>query len=134
MSSQKEFEKFLNSTWGLELWLGEKIIFRSQKSGVKGLLDFIKQKDREYENLVVFDKVVGRGAALLAIYLKAKEVYGALGSELAAKVLEQYKIGFHFFKTVPNILNRDQTGLCPFEKLSVDKAPEEFYDCLLKQE
>ena len=43
---KKEFEKFLKSPFGLEIWSGEKIVFRSKKTGVRGLLDFIKKKKR----------------------------------------------------------------------------------------
>lgn len=142
---EKEFKRFLISAWELEVWVGEKIIFRSKKSGVRGLLDFVNGYGRRYGNLVIFDKIVGRGVALLIVYLKVKncenvscrdekrsrslEVYGALGSELAAKVLKQHKVKFHFEKTVPNILNRDGSSICPIEKLSFDKSPEEFYHC-----
>ena len=127
---QKKFEQFLRSSWGLELWLGDQIVFRSKEAGVAGLLAFIKKHDSKYKNLVVFYKIVGRGAALLAVYLKAKEVYGALGSKLAVKTLREYKVKFYFVKTVPHILNRDGNGLCPIEKLSLDKTPAEFYNCL----
>ena len=82
---------------------------------------------------MIFDKIVGQAVALLAAYLKAREVYGGTGSELAAKALEKYKIKFYFQKTIPNILNQDKTGLCPFEKLSIDKSPTEFYNCLVKK-
>jgi hypothetical protein len=126
----KEFKKFLNSNWGLELWLGEKLIFRSKKSGVKGLLDFVKKHGRRYKNLIIFDKIVGRGVALLASYLKAKAIYGKTGSKLAAGALRKYKIKFYFQAICPNILNKTKTDLCPFEKLAVGKTPKEFYNCL----
>ncbi|OGZ23963.1 MAG: hypothetical protein A2896_01320 [Candidatus Nealsonbacteria bacterium RIFCSPLOWO2_01_FULL_43_32] len=141
---KQKFEKFLKSSWGLEIWLAcppksrlagrrrGNLIFRSKKAGVAGLLAFIQKHDKKYSNLVIFDKIVGRGAALLAAYLKAKEIYGKTGSKLAAKSLRKYKIKFYSQKTVPNILNRDQTGLCPFEKLSLGKTPEKFYKCLIK--
>ena len=127
---EKQFEQFLESEWGLELWLGNEIIFRSKKSGVKGLLDFINERQEPCRDLVIFDKIVGQGAAFLAAYLNTREVYGGVGSELAAKALEKYKIKFYFLKTIPNILNRDKTDLCPLEKLSLDKTPEEFYNAL----
>ena len=91
---KKQFEKFLKSPWGLEIRQGSKTIFRSKKSGVLGLLDFIKKHGRKYKRMVIFDKIVGQGAALLAAYLKAKEVYGKTGSELAAKNLRKFKIKF----------------------------------------
>lgn len=129
---KQKFEEFLKSSWGLELWLGNEIIFRSKKSGVRGLLDFINERGEKHESIVIFDKIVGQAVALLAAYLKAKKVYGGTGSELAAKALEKYKIKFYFQKTVPNILNRDKTDLCPMEKLSINKTPEELYRCFKK--
>ncbi|MFH1423684.1 MAG: DUF1893 domain-containing protein [Candidatus Nealsonbacteria bacterium] len=152
---KQKFDEFLKSSWGLELWLGNEIIFRSKKSGVRGLLDFILASEREMkaclhferarqengeshinersenqEDIIIFDKIVGQAVAFLAAYLKAKEVYGATGSELAAQALEKHKIKFYFRKTVPNILNKDKTDLCPMEKLSIAKTPEEFYNSL----
>ena len=127
-SIKERFEKFLNSYWELEIWQKDKVIFRSKKSGVGGLLDFIDRREsRSCDNLVIFDKIVGRGAALLAIYLKAKIVYGELGSKLAASALRKYKIDFYFRQICVNILNRDKSDLCPIEKLSLGKTPEEFY-------
>ncbi len=130
---KQKFEKFLKSSWGLELWLGNEIIFRSKKSGVRGLLDFISEQGEKREGIIIFDKIVGQAVALLAAYLKAKEVYGVTGSELATKALGKYKIKFYFSETVPKILNQDKTGPCPMEKLSIDKTPEEFYKCLINR-
>ncbi|MDO8601258.1 MAG: DUF1893 domain-containing protein [bacterium] len=127
---KEKFKKFLNSSWELEIWQNDKIIFRSKKSGVRGLLDFINKHGNSHSDLVIFDKIVGRGAALLAIYLKAKIVYGELGSKLAARALRKYKIEFHLRQICANILNRDKSGLCPIERLSLDKTPEEFYICI----
>lgn len=129
---KKQFEKFLKTAWGLEVWAENEIIFRSKKSGVLGLLDFIKKHGRKHKNIVIFDKIVGQGVALLAAYLRAKEVYGKTGSRLAAKSLKGYKIKFYFHKTVPNILNKKKTDLCPIEKLSFTKTPKQFYDNLKK--
>jgi len=83
--------------------------------------------------VVIFDKIVGQGVAMLAVYLKAREVWGKTGSKLAAKKLRKFKIKFHFHKTVPNILNKKKTDLCPLEKLSFKRTPEEFYRCLVEK-
>lgn len=128
---KKEFEKFLGGAWGLEVWSGEKVIFRSKKSGVIGLLDFIKKNGRKHKDIVIFDKIVGQGVALLAAFLKAKAVYGITGSRLAAKRLKSFGIKFYFQKTVPNILNKDRTDLCPLEKISLGKDPLEYCRILL---
>ncbi len=129
---KKQFDKFLKTAWGLEVWAENRIIFRSKKSGVLGLLDFIKKHGRKRKDIIIFDKIVGQGVALLAAYLKVQAIYGKIGSRLAAKSLRGYKIKFYFKKTVPNILNKKKTDLCPLEKLSFTKTPEQFYDNLKK--
>lgn len=126
----KEFEKFAQGKNLLEIWAFGQIVFKSKKKGVAGLLEFIAQNSRKFRDLVIFDTKIGRAAALLCAYLEAKEVYSLVGSESAIKALKDFKIKFYFQKTIPNILNKDETDLCPFEKLSLDKTPEEFYRCL----
>jgi len=129
---EKYFNEFLKSSWGLELWFNGGKIYKSKKSGVKGLLDFIKRHGNRYKNIIIFDKIVGQGVALLAAYLGAKEIYGKTGSKLAAKALRKYKIKFYFKKTVTNILNKKGNDICPLEKTSFSKKPEEFYNCFNK--
>lgn len=131
---KEQFERFLKSAWELEVWEKDKVVFRSKESGVRGLLDFIEEQGRAKKNLIVFDKVVGRGAAFLVILIKADTIYGKLGSELAVQALKKYKIKFYFKETVSNIMNRDKTGICPFEQLSLGKTPEEFYKCLIDRD
>jgi len=128
----KEFERFVKTKFTLEIRQRGKILFRSKRDGVSGLLLFIKKYGRKYKNLVFFDKVVGRAAALLFVYLKAKEVYGVIGSKPAARVLYKFKIKYYFKKTVPGIINKTKTGPCPMEKLSKGKTPEKLYNLLKK--
>jgi len=126
------FEKFLKSSFELEIWSRGKIIFRSKKPGIKGLIDFIKKYGSRFKDLIVFDKIVGQGVALLAAYLKTKEVYGKTGSKLAVKTLKKFKIKFYFKKIVPKILNKKRDNLCPIERLSSKKIPKEFYNLVKK--
>lgn len=127
---KKHFNEFLKSSWGLEIWSNKKNIYRSKKSGVKGLLDFIKKYGRRFKNLTIFDKKVGNAAALLCIYLKVGEVYGLIGSKLAKKTLKKFKIKIYLKKTITNILSKKRNDLCPLEKLSFNKTPKEFYNYL----
>jgi hypothetical protein len=126
----KEFEEFLKSGFTLQIFSENKIIFQSKKEGVRGLVDFIKKYGRENKEIVIFDKVVGNAAALLFALLGAKEVFSQIGSQLAEKTLKEFKIKYHFKETIVNILNKDESDLCPFEKLSLGKSPQEFYECV----
>lgn len=127
---KNHFEKFLKSSFGLEIWSAKKIVFRSRKEGIKGLVDFIKKYNYRFKDLIIFDKTLGQGAALLSVYLKVKAVYGKTGSKLAGETLKKFKIKFYFQKIIPNILNKKGDDLCPIEKLSLKKKPKEFYDLI----
>jgi len=125
---EKEFQEFVKNNFGLEIRRKKRIIFRSKDAGIKGFLKFIKKYGRRFENLTVFDKKVGNAVALLSVYIKAKEVFAVIGSRTAQKTLKKFKIKFHFKKTIPRILNIKGNDICPLEKLSHLKTPEEFYE------
>ncbi|MFC1630175.1 DUF1893 domain-containing protein, partial [Patescibacteria group bacterium] len=108
---KRQFEKFLRSSFFLEVWSGEKVVFQSEKHGILGLVEFI-QKKKSFEDLIIFDKIIGRATALLLVYIRAKKVYGELGSERAAEVFQESNIPFYFQKTVPQILNKKGDDLC----------------------
>ena len=74
------------------------------------------------------DRVVGNAAALLLKEASCSEVYGLIGSRLAAQTLEELCISHSFLKTVPYIVNRYGNDMCPFEKASLGKSPAEFYE------
>lgn len=143
---KKEFEKFTKSEFGLEIWSKEKLIFRSKKESISGLLEFItefshsenegkeenevlfaKKNKKSAKDLTVFDKKVGNAVALLCVYFGAKEIFAVVGSKSAQKTFKKFKIKFHFLKTIPHILNKKGTDICPLEKLSFSKTPKEFY-------
>ena len=70
---------------------------------------------------------MGNAAALLAIKANCREVYSPLGSQIAVKTLDKYGVKYYLTEIVPYILQPDGVSMCPMEKLSIDKEPEEFY-------
>ena len=75
---------------------------------------------------VVYDKVVGRAAALLLAYGKVKKVLTPLISRGGLLVLKRGGIKVEYKKMVKNILNSAGDDLCPMEKLSQGKNSVEF--------
>jgi hypothetical protein len=73
---------------------------------------------------------MGNAAVLLSIKAGCREVYSPLGSQLAVKTLDRYGIKYHLTKIVSYIRNSDGEDVCPMEKLSVNKEPEEFYELI----
>ena len=58
-----------------------------------------------------------------------REVCGPLGSELAVATLKRHNIPYYFDTVVPYIQKLDG-DMCPMERLSMGKGPEEFYEAV----
>ena len=121
------FQAFLAGDDTLRIYRGGKLVFSSQKDRLLPLMDFISTRKDASDNLVIYDKVMGNAAALLAVVVKVGEVCSPLGSELAVKTLDRYGIKYRLVKLVPFIMRDDGQDLCPMEQLSIGKSPEEFY-------
>ena len=124
------FNSFLNSEETLWVCRGDQIIFQSQKRGIAPLIEYIQKHGFSADEVTVCDRVVGNAAALLLKTACSNMVYSAVGSEIALKTLEKLSIPSFFIKVVPYIINRKGDGMCPFEKASIGKSPDEFFEYL----
>jgi len=123
------FSAFLASDDTLRIYLGDELVFSSEKNRLLPLMEYIAlpRKDAGEQPVTIFDKVMGNAAALLAVKANCREVYSPLGSELGIKTLERFGIEYHLSEIVPYIMRPDGKGMCPMERLSVGKEPDEFY-------
>jgi len=94
------------------------VLFMSDSSGIRGLLQAIEKIGKEMAGSSAADKVVGRAAALLLAYSKVKEVYASVISKGGLKVLKEDGIKVVFQNMVQIILDRTGKSVCPFEKFS----------------
>jgi hypothetical protein len=126
------FKEFLTSKNTLHVYEGSNLIFFSDKDRLLPLLEYIDKFASHHRNVVIFDKIVGRAAALLFIKADCREVYSPLGSQLATEVLEKYAIKHHLTQIVPHI-RKPNKDMCPMEALSIGKEPEEFYQLIKRR-
>ena len=98
------------------------VLFTSNDRGIKPMYTLVREMKDEVAGSSIADRVIGRGAALLSQYLKIKEVYSNLMSKSAIEVLEREEIQYSFLEICESIKNRDQTGLCPIETISLDET------------
>jgi hypothetical protein len=126
-TSHSLFQQFLETKDTLWVYLAGKLHFRSAEEGTKPLLTYLDQFAPCPKGVTIFDRIVGNAAALLLKMALCKEVYSLLGSELAAETLKRLGIAYSFLNLVTYISNQTGNGMCPFEKASVGKSPEEFY-------
>ena len=126
---QPFFNEFLTSKNTLRVYKSSQLIFSSDKDRLLPLLEYLDKFGSHHQKVVIFDKIVGRAAALLLIQANCREVYSPLGSQLAIKVLDEYGIKHHLTQTVPCI-QKPNKDMCPMEALSIGKEPEEFYQLI----
>lgn len=96
-----------------------KLVFSSYERGIKPLYTAVEQLKDELEGSSVADKVTGKAAAMLCKYANIKELHTKLISENAISVLKETPIIYEYDVSAPYIKNRDKTGMCPVETLSL---------------
>lgn len=96
------------------------VIYKSMDRGIKPMLTITNEFKEEASGSSIADKVIGKGAALLCVNLNIKAVYGDLMSQSGIDILEKNKIQYEFKESCEYIKNREGTGYCPIEKLSMD--------------
>lgn len=129
---ERLFHRFTRGSRSLQVYQGYRLIFESHKARLTPLLEYIERFAGNHQDVVVFDKIAGNAAALLLVKANCRKVYSPLGSELAIETLTKHGIEYHFTKTIDCIQKPDGQGMCPMEKLSLDKEPEEFYRAIKK--
>lgn len=124
------YGEFMASNDTLRVYQEGRLVFASGKERLLPLVEYIEKPAPCEKDVVVFDRIVGNAAALLLKKIFCREICSALGSELAARTLSDFGISYHFAETVPYIQNNAGDDMCPMEKLSLNKTPEEFYQAL----
>lgn len=96
-----------------------KVIFSSSDKGIMPLYTAIKEQKNELVGSSVADRVTGKAAAMLCVYAGIKQLKTKLISDNAVNVLKETNILFEYGERAPYIKNRDKTGMCPVETLSL---------------
>lgn len=92
------------------------IIYSSDKSGLRPLLDCIKKYQSQFQNCTLYDKVVGLAAARLIVYSKMISlVITQVSSKSAQELLVKNNIKIKTQNIVENILTKDKSFICPME-------------------
>jgi len=91
------------------------IIFESTKRGVQPLIDFHENNLTSAAHLILVDRIIGKGAVIIASLIGIKEIYTPIISKDALDLSRTYNIHCEYSKLVDYIKNREQTGRCPIE-------------------
>ena len=97
---------------------GEVRLFHNR--GIKDLYTIYTTEPTLLCGAKIADKVIGRAAAALMILGGVEYLYTDVISELALELLNKSSIRISYNRSVPHIINRAQTDLCPMEKATRD--------------
>ena len=107
------------------------VLFETDSHRISGFLGAIEQLGAELEDASAADKVAGKALALLCVYAGISEVYAEILSKKAKTVFEENEIHCEWKDLVDNILDLNQSDVCPFEKTAADISdPERAYKAL----
>lgn len=114
----------------MQVLLDDQVLFTSTGKWLYPLFDledYLQEHPGLLKNATVWDKVIGKAAALLILRMGGNRIHGVLMSELAAKTLEKAGVAHSFDTLVPQID-------CQTEELLKDIVdPDEAYDILCKR-
>jgi hypothetical protein len=120
------------SGMNLLVFSGGKVVYSSDERGIMPLVDAIDVIGGEgLGDLITADRIVGKAAALLNVYLGAREVHAMLISAGAKGLLLERGIPFEFREETDAIKMKDGVIFCPFERMVQDVSdPEEAYSMM----
>lgn len=102
------------------------VIFSSTEKGVKPLMDYYNTYGITNGEVEVVDRIMGKGAVLLALLCKATVIDTPIISKEAHKLAIKYQLSIEYGKEVDYIINRSGDGQCPIEAclLGIDDIEE----------
>jgi len=90
----------------LEVYREDNLIFKSDRNWLHPLFEleeFLKNNKYTPETLLVKDKIVGKAAVLILIYLNIGSIHAQILSEVAKDTLEHFNIPFTYKELVDRI-------------------------------
>jgi zinc transport system ATP-binding protein len=114
----------------LVVMIKEKVIFQSNGKWLYPLFDledYLKNQSLDLKNATLFDKIVGKAAALLMTRMGAGKIHASVMSKLAMDVFEQFNTPYSYNQAVKRIQCQTETIL------STITDPDEAYHILCKR-
>jgi hypothetical protein len=125
-------EAFLKSGKSLVIYVQDQVVFESNDSDLKPLLEYIKDFGPDYGRPVIFDKYVGRAAALLMTLVWPSKVLTGVLSENGKAALEEAGLEVEYSELVKYLMAVASHDMCRWEKMSLGLDAQQFCDLILQ--
>jgi iron complex outermembrane receptor protein/vitamin B12 transporter len=112
---------------------GGEIVRSAAGKGIAPLLSFYEREPEILKGADVFDRVVGKAAAMIIILGGAGKAYGKIMSAPAAAYLVRNGCAAEYERQIDFIRNRAGDGLCPLERAVLSMEDPKAGYLLLKE-
>jgi hypothetical protein len=131
MTAEQQIQRLKEKNLSLIIEKHGKILYQSANPRLEPLFRALQSLQEEMAGATVIDKVIGAAAARLVIIARASHVITPLASRTAVEMLQKNAIKLEYVNLVDNILNKDQSDLCPMEKIAKTFSDnQQFYEHL----
>ncbi|MFH1688525.1 MAG: DUF1893 domain-containing protein [bacterium] len=120
------FARFQKSPWSLVVLSGGRMVFKSRAKAIEPLLRYLNTNPPPLADAVIYDKYVGRAAALLMTLVGPIVVKTPIISDGGAAALLEHEIAFEAGRQVKWPMGVASENMCYWEKLAMGKSPREF--------
>lgn len=97
------------------IYKDKEVVFTSEYKGVRPMMEYMKAYGPSQEPLTVVDRIMGRGAVMLAVLINAKTIKTPMISKTALDLAKIHGLKVEADKIVPYVINREGNGRCPIE-------------------
>jgi hypothetical protein len=120
----KEFEiainELNNNNFSLVVVKNKEIVYKSRGKSLLPLVNLLEKNPKLLNDSIIADKIVGKAVAIICHYASVKYCYGSIMSNKAIELFNKNDLSYKADKKVNIIKNRDNTDLCPIEKLILE--------------
>jgi len=124
------FQEFKESSHTAVIIRDGQIVFESDATGIEPLVQFLRKNPDPPPGCIVYDRYIGRAAALLMTLIRPYRVATPVISSGGEAVLSEAGIQFEAEKTVERLMGLASDDMCKWEKASLGKTAEEFWASL----
>jgi len=110
---------FLQNNFSLLAEKNGEIIFSSFEHAIAPALALLGMENAK--GCIVYDKTVGKAAAVVFVNVGIKFVYASIMSVTAKEFLEANGVAFECGNLIEKIYNRARTDFCPMEKAVISE-------------
>lgn len=131
MKKEYNLDYLAKTNWSLVLIKNGKVLYKSKLPRLRPLILCIKKHGKTMRGGTVYDKKIGRAAAILLTHARVKEIWTPTISREGKKYLTKHKVRFAYKGLVKSVRNQEGNGPCPMEKMSKEMTEKEFINKML---